>query len=243
MGFDVLKSEVEISDAREELRRRRVSFARSRWRRMAHRLGLPWAVNVGDELKSWDVLKTMEFIEGTVSKDDPILDIGAFASEIPCILHKLGYRNVAGVDLNPKIKRMPYADAVRYEVADFLHTPFENESFQAITAVSVIEHGFSAEQLLKEVSRLLRPGGSFVASFDYWPDKLDTRGIALFEMDWQIFSAQEVQRFLEEAIGYGLSPHGSVDLAGGDPAIHFASRNYTFAWLALQKTGSNGSGQ
>jgi SAM-dependent methyltransferase len=243
MGVEVLKSQADIDNARNELRRRRLSFARSRWLRLAREIALSRAINVGDELKSWDVLKTMDFIERTLSRDAPILDLGAFASELPCILHKLGYLDVAGVDLNPRIKKMPYADKVHYEVANFLHTPFKSESFQAITAISVIEHGFNSELLLKEVSRLLRPGGFFIASFDYWPDKVDTRDSPIFGMDWKIFSALEVQQFLHDAIDYELSPHGEVDLAGGDPAIHFAQKNYTFAWLALQKIADNGSGQ
>jgi SAM-dependent methyltransferase len=237
MSVEVLKSKLEIANARQELCRRGLSFAPSRWRRLAQEVGVFRGINVGDELKSWDVLKTVDFIERNISKGSPILDIGAFASELPCILHKLGYTNLAGVDLNPNIKKMPYAKAVRYEVSDFLDTPFENQSFQAITAISVIEHGFNSELLLTEVSRILRPGGLFIASFDYWPGKIDTRGMPIFGMDWTIFSEQEVHRFLQEANGYDLAPHGDVNLAGGDKAIHFARKDYTFAWLALQKTG------
>lgn len=235
MSVEVLKSKTEIEKARRELHCRELSFTSPWWKRLACKIGLSKAICIGDELKSWDVLKTTLFIESNISKSDPILDVGAFACELPCILHNLHYTSLAGIDLNSNINKMPYADSVRYEVSDFMHTSFENESFQAITAISVIEHGFNGKLLLAEVSRLLRPGGYFVASFDFWPDKVDTSGMLIFGMDWKIFSAQEVRAFLHEAIEYDLFPPGEVDLTGSDKAISCANRDYTFAWLALQK--------
>lgn len=239
MCVEVLKSKTEIKTARRELRCRGLSFTSPLWKHLACKSGLSKAVDVGDELKSWDVLKTALFLENNVSKSSPILDIGAFASELPCILFKLHYSEVAGIDLNPDIKKMPYAEFVRYEVADFMHTPFQNESFDAITAISVIEHGFNSHGLLRELSRLLRPGGYFVASFDYWPDKINTDGISIFGMDWKIFSALEVNAFLQEAATYDLAPCGEVDLTGGSKAISCGHKDYTFAWLALRKRTAN----
>jgi len=154
-------------------------------------------------------------------------------------LYNLHYSNLVAIDLNPNVKKMPYADSVRYEVSDFMHTSFENESFDAITAISVIEHGFNSGLLLRELSRLLRPGGYFIASFDYWPEKVDTNGISIFGMNWRIFSEQEVNTFLQEAAEYDLVPWGDIDLAGSDRAISCGSKDYTFAWLALQKRTAN----
>ena len=199
------------------------------------RLGIRKQIEVGDEIKSWDVLKTAQFIEKNVKKDSPILDIGAYASEIPCILHRLGYSHLTGVDLNPDIIHMPYANKVRYVVSDFMHTPFAKGSFDAITSTSVIEHGFNGPALLAEISRLLRPDGYFIASFDYWPDKIDTTGVPFFGMDWIIFSKQEVLSFITDARTYHLAPCGNIYLSAQEKPIECAERKYTFAWLALQK--------
>lgn len=236
MSIEVLKSKAEIGEARRELHRRELSFTRPWWKRLGSRIGLSKGIDVGDEVKSWDVLKTIEFIEKNVSKTDPILDMGAFACEILCILHTVGYGDLTGIDLNPKITEMPYAEAVRYEVSDFMHTRFGNESFQVISAISVIEHGFNSRSLLSEISRLLRPGGYFVASFDYWPNKIDTTGVDFFGMDWLIFSEQEVREFIEEAKSFGLTVPGKIELAGAEKPIKCANKEYTFAWLVLQKT-------
>src|SRR5271166_2991022 len=121
MCVEVLKSKAEIENARRELRRRELSFTSPWWRRLGGKIGISKAVDVGDELKSWDVLKTVNFIENNIPQNAPILDVGAFASELPCILHNAHYSNLAGIDLNPDIAKMPYADAVRFEVSDFVH--------------------------------------------------------------------------------------------------------------------------
>jgi SAM-dependent methyltransferase len=192
---------------------------------------------IGDALKSWDVLHTADFAVKYVKKNEPVLDIGAFASEIPIILHRLGFTDLSGVDLNPAVRKMPYADKIRYSVSDFLKTPFANDSFSLITAISVIEHGFRPRELLEEMSRLLKPGGFFVASFDYWPEKISTEGIQMFGMDWRIFSKSEVEELIRTARSYGLTPHGAIDLDADQKPISFFERSYTFAWIALQKTG------
>src|SRR3989338_1558629 len=178
MSLEVLRDKSEIAHARLELSRRGLSCTSSLWQRILHKLGVAKGIEVCDKIKSWDVLKTANFIEKNIPKDAPILDIGAYASEILCVLHRLGYSRLTGVDLDPRLKLMPYAGTIHYEVSDFMNAPFKSESFEVITAISVIEHGFYSQSLLSEVSRLLRPGGYFIASFDYLPDKMDTNRIS-----------------------------------------------------------------
>lgn len=208
---------------------------------LPRRLGLVRRVAVGDRIKSWDVLKTAQFFEKSVAKDTPVLDIGAYSSEILCVLHRLGYSALSGIDLNPDLHRMPYARSIHYELGNFLHTQYESGSFGAITAISVIEHGFDADALLHEVGRLLRPGGYFIASFDYWPDKIATEGILMFGMSWMIFSADEVQAFTERAQAYGFERASGLDRGVAERPISCEKRDYTFAWLALRKRGECGA--
>ena len=130
---------------------------------------------------------------------------------------------------------MPYQDSIDYQRVDFMHTNFGGASFRAITAISVIEHGFQATPLLKEVSRLLRPGGYFVASFDYWPEKIDTTGIRLFGVSWQIFSEAEVAQFVSDAKEFGLESVGDLKSESSERAIEFDGKKYTFGWIVLRK--------
>ncbi len=235
MSAEVLMAISQIDNARKELLSRGLSCTTSKLLHFMRKLHITRRPEVGDEIKSWDVLKTARFIEDRIKKDASILDIGAYASEILCILHRLGYSRLTGVDLNPDIKYMPYAETIKYVVSDFMHTPFENGSFDVVTSTSVIEHGFNSRALLTEITRLLRPGGYFIASFDYWPEKIDTKGTPFFGMDWKIFSKEEVLAFVDEAGAYDLKACGDLDLSADERPIECAERKYTFAWLALQK--------
>src|SRR6266852_2184945 len=176
MSVQVLPSSRENALARAEMHRRGIDFASPYHLRVLRKIGAVKGVTIGDRRKSWDVLKSVHFVEQKVSKTSPILDVGAYASEILCIFHKLGFSELTGIDFNPKLAAMPHAGAIKYVLGDFRETSFPPAAFQVVTAISVLEHGFCG-LALKEVSRMLKPGGYFIASVDYWPEKIDTSGI------------------------------------------------------------------
>jgi SAM-dependent methyltransferase len=242
MTAKVLRSPEEIATARLRLEARGMSALRGSrlWRRIAGLLPAAGAIRppVGDRLKSWDLLATLEWIEGNFAKDDPVLDLGCYGSELLPALWRLGFRRLAGIDLQRGVDRMPHAGAIDYVRGDFLAAPFAEASFAAITAISAIEHGYDAEALFREVARLLRPRGAFLASFDYWPEKIDTSNMPLFGLDWRIFSRAEVDELLAVARGHGLEPVGALDLDPTEPVIEWGGRWYTFAWMVLRKSAT-----
>lgn len=230
----VLQHLSQVKGARKTLAAEGLSTVESRWESILRRAGARTGLVLGDNIKSWDVLESLRFLQ-SCDKHAPILDIGAYASELIVVLHRAGFDNLTGVDLDPRLHSMPHADAIRYEVCDFLATPFADGSFSAITAISVIEHGFDGARLLSEISRLLQPGGFFVASFDYWQDKIDTSGVKFFDMSWTIFSESEIRAFLTEAEKVGLHPVGDPQFGVSDAVVRCGGKRYTFGWLALQK--------
>ena len=238
MSASVLQTSSQISLARANLESRNLAWKTSHLRKLLRWLGLLRThQEIGDPLKSWDVLQTAEFASKHLRTDEAILDIGAFSSEILIVLHRLGFSNLNGIDLNPAVTAMPYADKIRYRIGNFMEAPFANGSFALITAISVIEHGYRPDELLKEIARLLKPGGFFVTSFDYWPEKISTEGVRIFDMDWRIFSKEEVDDLVRVAASYGLIPQGPLDLAAKERPVGHADRSYTFAWLVLKKSG------
>lgn len=235
MTLEILQSQRQITEGRRTLRRRGLSFLTPAWRIWLSRYRLLPDIRVGDDLKSWDVLKTVEFMERHVAKDAAVLDIGAYASEVPPVLCRMGFERVSALDLNPDLVKMPLADRIDYRIGNFLRAPFPESSFCAITAISVIEHGFDGGKLVAEVSRLLKAGGFFIASFDYWPEKIATDGKLIFGMSWTIFSRREIEQFIAMAGRKGLKPYGEMNFAAGDRPISCFDRDYTFAWMVLQK--------
>lgn len=230
----VLQQKSQVRGARKALAAEGLSTLESRWESILRRAGVRTGLVLGDNIKSWDVLESLRFLQG-LDKHAPILDIGAYASELIVALHRAGFDNLTGVDLDPRLHSMPHPDAIRYEVCDFLATPFADGSFSAITAISVIEHGFDGTRLLSEISRLLQPGGFFIASFDYWQRKIDTSGVKFFDMSWTIFSESEIRAFLMEAENVGLHLVGDPQFDVSDAVVRCGGKRYTFGWLALQK--------
>src|ERR1700681_3113167 len=116
MSVEVLTKSIENIHARAQMRRRGLDCVTSLFSKILFKARFLKGVKVGDVRKSWDVLKTIEFLEHNVSSKSAVLDVGAYASEVLCSLHKLGFDDLTGIDLNPRVARMPYADAIKYVV-------------------------------------------------------------------------------------------------------------------------------
>ncbi|GAA4716790.1 methyltransferase domain-containing protein [Sphingomonas lutea] len=240
MSMEVLQNRQQIESSRRELVRCGLSAVpgpvEKKVKELITRSRLARPLIVGDVVKSWDVLKTVRFLQEKIQKSDPVLDIGCYASEVIVSLHKAGFADLTGIDLNAELRRMPHADSIRYVQGDFLETPFEDASFAAVASISVIEHGFDAAKLLCEIARILRPGGYFTASFDYWRKKVDTRETRFFDMDWLIFSEDDVRAMIDVARANGFKPIGDLRFETSQKAISHGGFEYTFGWIALQRS-------
>ena len=191
---------------------------------------------LGDRFKSWDLELAINILEQYANKKSNILDIGAFCSEMCPSLSMLGYQNLYAVDLNPKILEQAFSDSIHYAVGDFYHTASVDGSFDAVTAISVIEHGYDPSTMFAEISRILKPGGLFIASYDYWPEKVPTDNVVSFGMSWTIFSQSEVEALVEHANTHGLQLLGEQkDLVANEPHIRYNGFNYTFGLAAFKK--------
>jgi SAM-dependent methyltransferase len=233
----VLLEKRQVFEARAELRRRGLSCLSGPlpFRYILRKLGVRIPAAVGYRIKSWDVLETVRYIESNVSRTARILDLGANTSEILPILHRAGYSDLTGVDVAPEVSRMPYAHAIRYVQGDFMRTPFADASFDVLTSISAIEHGYDGDAAFGEAARLLRPGGHLIVSFDYWPEKIDTTGTLMYGMTWRIFSREEALALVATAERHGLIAQGELDLDARDRVVQWGRWKYTFAWMTFRK--------
>jgi SAM-dependent methyltransferase len=186
-------------------------------------------------LKTWDLRRCSDALTTRLDPSDPVLDMGCFACDVLPAMKRLGYRDLFGIDLNPAVLQMPYADSISYTVGDLLSTPWPDGHFAGISAISVIEHGVPDDDLCQEVSRLLKPGGLFIFTTDYWPRKIVTTE-RMFDRDWRIFDRTEIEALIEVARTHDLHPvsdPSNVIGVVGDPPIHFAGKDYTFLYGAF----------
>lgn len=93
-----------------------------------------------------------------------ILDVGCGGGFLSNELARQGYE-VTGVDISPESLKVAQAHdvtgTVKYEVADAFKLPYEDQSFDAVTAMDFLEHVEHPDLVIKEFSRVLKPGGLF----------------------------------------------------------------------------------
>ena len=94
-----------------------------------------------------------------------VLDVGCGGGFLSNELARHGYK-VTGVDLAPEslqvARRYDLTKSVEYVVADAFTLPFEDQSFDVVTAMDFLEHIENPGLAIKEFSRVIRPGGVFI---------------------------------------------------------------------------------
>jgi SAM-dependent methyltransferase len=186
--------------------------------------------------KNWDHLAAVAAIAGALPPSARILDAGAeFYSNVLPALFVYGYRELYGMNLSfaDPARRGP----IRYLPGDITRTGFPDAWFDAITCMSVIEHGVPLDAYFREACRLLKPGGLLITSTDYFPEKIDTAGKAAHGAPVKIFSRCEVEDMLALAKACGLEQTGDIDLDCAEPTVRWDLYNldYTFLIFTLRK--------
>lgn len=152
--------------------------------------------------------------------DSDLLDMGADGS---FVLHNAIIKGIkgrkSGIDLM-EVTGDNKAEGVEYFQGDLMATPFEDNYFDTIVSQSVIEHEVDLNKFAKETSRLLRSGGKLIVSFDYWPDHIDTMGVTLYGLKWNILDKGDVLQLIEDCKKNGLELSGEIDWTIGDKVIN-----------------------
>jgi SAM-dependent methyltransferase len=173
--------------------------------------------------------------------DGDLLDMGADGS---FILHNAIRKDVkgkkVGIDL-AEVTGDNRAEGAEYFKGDLMATPFEDESFDTIVSQSTIEHEVDLSKFAKECARLLRVGGKLIVSFDYWPQRVDTKGLMLYGLKWNILNQADVLHLVEVCEFAGLSRENSMNWEVQDAVINdkycspFSGISYTFGIIEFIK--------
>lgn len=109
----------------------------------------------------WLVKKILK--EG-IGSTGQILDVGCGSGFLSNALAKEGFK-VTGIDLScEKLKEAQAQDntnSVRYIVANPQCLPFRPGTFDVVTAMDFLESSAQCDQVINEMSRVLKPGGLF----------------------------------------------------------------------------------
>jgi ubiquinone/menaquinone biosynthesis C-methylase UbiE len=121
----------------------------------------------------------LDQIVGKSNADYKILDAGCGVTPVPFLLGTIS-NHVHAVDFSSDdIKLMqtikekndfPGSQNVKFEVQDITNLSFEDNVFDCVSCVSVLEHiDFPYYmQAISELYRVLKPGGTLVCTMDFW---------------------------------------------------------------------------
>jgi len=201
---------------------------------LVKQLGLP---PVPDESKNWDCLAALGQVLARDDREARVFDAGGetYSMILPW-LFLYGYKHlVAG---NIVFQRSRNKGPIKYIHSDITRTSFLDESFDAVTCLSVIEHGVNLPAYFKEMSRILKPGGLLFTSTDYFETPIDTKGQIAYGVPIHIFSKAEIETALSIAKQYGFEPSSPIDLTTEEKVVHWSryDLHYTFLNFCLTKT-------
>lgn len=190
-----------------------------------------------ERVKSWDLHKSLHYLlRSVLERDSRILDAGSAGSPILGLLRDRGYTSLFGCDLVAAAR--PTAAGIRFARADLLRLPFPAGRFDAVTCLSVIEHGVDPEAFAAEMARILRAGGHLLVSTDYDERGLSTAGVDrahTFGLPWTVFSRGQIEDFLRTARGHGLVLHEPMRWRTHGRPVRWNGLRYTFVHMVLRR--------
>lgn len=111
----------------------------------------------------WILQKIKEY--NLLKHDTKVLDVGCGAGFLSNELAKHNLQ-VTGVDLSTEsltvAANYDVTKKVTYQTADAYCLPFADHSFDVLTAMDFLEHVEKPDQVIREFSRVLKPGGLFI---------------------------------------------------------------------------------
>jgi SAM-dependent methyltransferase len=208
----------------------RVAVDEARRRRLPLHRDLP---------KNWDTLGAASTVLAHVGPDARVLDAGAARySTLLVWLYLYGVRDLVGINL--EFRRTVRHGGVRFEPGDATATRFDTGSFDAVTCLSVIEHGVPVAAFLAECARILRTGGVLVISTDYAEEPPDTSGKVAYGTPVHVFSPAEIDELIKLADNAGFDLDGSFQPAHVETPVHWKRHDlrYTFVRLTFVRRAS-----
>lgn len=104
------------------------------------------------------------WINSNINPNAKVLDVGCGGGFLSNPLSELGH-DVTGLDISKEslevAKRYDTSKRVKYIAADARAIPLPDNSFDVIISMDFLEHVSEVQEVVSEISRILKPGGLF----------------------------------------------------------------------------------
>ncbi len=195
------------------------------------RLGLPLH---HDLPKNWDALGAVAIVLSAGAAS--VLDAGSarYSSVLPW-LRVYGLTDLVGINL--EFGRPVRRCGVLFQHGEITRTGFPDGRFDAVTCMSVIEHGVPVGAFFAETARILKPGGVLVLSTDFDQSPPDTTGLTAYGQPVRIFGPEQITELTGLATRHGLVLRGQPELAHAERPVHWprTGLDYTFIRLTFDR--------
>jgi len=163
--------------------------------------------------------------------NESLLDIGTGPGDFPLRLRRAGHLGrLVGIDASPGMiaKAKSAGEDVEFLQADAQSLPFPDDSFDLVTARHMLYHVPDIPKALREVYRILRPGGRFLAVTNFSNNFAEYRA-ALHE------TADRLKGKLADILRITVPASDVFNELNGPPMIQavFGNVSTTFARAAL----------
>jgi SAM-dependent methyltransferase len=197
--------------------------------------------------KNWDALGAVAAVLNLAddgSRTARVMDAGSarYSPVLPWLrLYGFGEARDALLGINLEFGDEVHRDGVSFRHGDVTATGLPDGSLDAITCMSVIEHGVPLEPFLRESARILRPGGILAVSTDYDQDPPDTTGRTAYGSEVRIFGPADISELVQTAQAAGFELVGDLStsdsLAHAERPVHWdrVGLDYTFILLTFRR--------
>ncbi len=164
--------------------------------------------------------KVVKIVNDAGSKT--ILDIATGTGDLAIMLSGINPEKVVGLDLSPgmlevgkkKIKEKGLEEQVEMVLGDSERLPFQDESFDAATVGFGVRNFEDLEKGLREIYRVLKPGGTFVVLETSQPTKFPVRQGYLFYSKYIIPTIGKL--FSKDKKAYSYLPESAAAFPFGE---------------------------
>lgn len=171
------------------------------------------------EEPAW-VVKRLEEITASFSpyrQSNQLLDVGCGAGTLLAAARTNGW-NAQGVDVSESVAEHVRSRGFEVFRGELHEANFREGEFDVVTAAELVEHLFDPQKVLKEIHRILRPGGVLWTTTPHW------RGLSarLLGLKWRVVAPPEhLQLFSMTGLRTLLSNAGfrnvQLTTSGGNP--------------------------